>query len=61
MYKPVDNRNAISIDEARKIIVDNIDSVKLTTEKIAATSESYTGQYLGPIMARDRQRAGVTK
>ncbi|MFL2019394.1 excinuclease ABC subunit UvrA [Weissella hellenica] len=28
-----------------------------TPEKIAATSESYTGQYLGPIMARDRERA----
>lgn len=28
-----------------------------TPEKIAATPESYTGQYLGPIMARDRQRA----
>ena len=32
-----------------------------TPEQIAATSGSYTGQYLGPIMARDRQRAGVTK
>ncbi len=28
-----------------------------TPEEIAATPESYTGQYLGPIMARDRQRA----
>ena len=28
-----------------------------TPEKIAATTTSYTGQYLGPIMVRDRQRA----
>ncbi|QDJ59328.1 excinuclease ABC subunit UvrA [Weissella sagaensis] len=28
-----------------------------TPEEIAATPESYTGRYLGPIMARDRQRA----
>ena len=28
-----------------------------TPEKIAATPTSYTGQYLGPIMVRDRQRA----
>ncbi|WP_125761242.1 molybdopterin molybdotransferase MoeA [Companilactobacillus hulinensis] len=41
MYKPVDNRNAISIDEARKVIVDNIDSVKLTTEKIAAITANH--------------------
>ena len=32
-----------------------------TPEQIAATSGSYTGQYLGPIMARDRQRANDTK
>ena len=32
-----------------------------TPEQIAATSGSYTGQYLGPIMARDRQRADETK
>ncbi|WP_334328556.1 molybdopterin molybdotransferase MoeA [Companilactobacillus sp. HBUAS59699] len=41
MYKPVDNRNAISIDQARQVIVDNIDSVKLTTEKISAIEANH--------------------
>lgn len=31
-----------------------------TPEDIAAVSASYTGQYLGPIMTRDRERAAAT-
>ena len=30
-----------------------------TPEDIAAVSASYTGQYLGPIMTRDRERAAA--
>ncbi|MFC6322356.1 molybdopterin molybdotransferase MoeA [Companilactobacillus baiquanensis] len=41
MYKPVDQRNAISIDEARKVIVDNIESVSLKTEKIPTTKANH--------------------
>lgn len=41
MYKPVDQRNAISIDEARKVIVDNIESVSLKTEKVPASKANH--------------------
>lgn len=41
MYKPVDQRNAISIDEARKVIVDNIESVSLKTEKVPAAKANH--------------------
>ncbi|WP_125565180.1 molybdopterin molybdotransferase MoeA [Companilactobacillus insicii] len=41
MYRPVDKRNAITIDEARQVIVDNIKSVKLTTEKIPTTKANH--------------------
>ncbi|APX72663.1 molybdopterin molybdotransferase MoeA [Companilactobacillus allii] len=41
MYKPVDNRNAISIDEARKVIVENIGSVKLGSEKIPSIESNH--------------------
>ncbi|AKP67831.1 molybdopterin molybdotransferase MoeA [Companilactobacillus ginsenosidimutans] len=41
MYTPVDKRNAISIDAARKLIVENVSKLTLDTEEINVSDASH--------------------